>query len=291
MINTDGTGLEIFSFPIEEMLEKDWKALDFQTNEWERISHYAVSSDGSCIACVLKGYLGPIRYGNASAIISMDTNSGEQKTILAPVLQDNRWEWIGTPSRPLLGGGWAFGINGQGDKILFGAQSTEDPTDYDLYLFDLETDQIEKASDFHDRWFSMAEMSRNGEKIVFHYAGKKKKGIGTYLLRPEASELQLLESSHSPRVEFFDLSGNGRYVLHKNIYDGLLLDVVTGEESIAFNKDTQGYLPGLVPMDFPKFPAFWGPHIISDDGSRILLAGIPEGKKDPEVFLLDIERK
>jgi hypothetical protein len=190
-----------------------------------------------------------------------------------------------------LGGGWAFGINGSGDKILFGAQSTEDPIEYDLYICDWETGKIEKVSDFRDRWFSMAELSRDGEKIVFYYSGKKKQGIGTYLLRPATSDLQILESSHSPRVEFFDLSGNGRYVLYKHIYDGFLLDVTTGEESIAFNKDTQGYVHGLVPMDFPRFPAFWGSHIISEDGSRILLSGIPEGKKDPEVYLLAIEKK
>lgn len=291
MINTDGTGLKIISFPIVDLQGKDWKAMDFQANTWERISHYAVNSDGKRVACVMKGYLGPIRYGNASAIISIDTLSGEQKTILAPELSENRWEWTGFPSRPLLGGGWAFSINGPGDKILFGAQSTDDPLDYDLYLSNREGKQLTKITDFHDRWFSLAEMNAVGEKILFYYSGKKEQGIGTYLLNTETSELKHLESRLSPRVEFIDLSGNGQLILYKHIYDGALMDIVTGEEGIAFDKNTLGYVSGLVPMDLPRFPAFWGPHIMSYDGTKILLAGIPEGRKNPEFYLLNFEKK
>jgi dipeptidyl aminopeptidase/acylaminoacyl peptidase len=289
--NTDGTGFKIISFPIESLQGKDWNSLDFQAKEWERISHYAVNSDGSRVACVMKGHLGPIRYGNASAIILIDTHSGKQKTILAPELNENQWEWTGFPSRPLLGGGWAFSINGSGDKILFGAQSSDDQLDYDIYLSDWEGSQIKKITDFHDRWFSLAELSRDGKKIALFYTGKKKQGIGTYLLRSDASELEYVESRISPRVEFFDLSGNGQYIVYKHIYNGVLLDIETGEEGVAFDKNTQGYVSGLIPMDFPRFPAFWGPHIMSHDGTRILLAGIPEGKKNPELYLLNFETK
>lgn len=291
MINTDGTGLKIFSFPINDLQGKDWKAFGFQAKEWERISHYAINSDGNRAACVMKGHLGPLRFGNASAIILIDTRSGEQKTILAPELNENQWKWTGFPSRPLLGGGWAFSINGSGDKILFGAQSSDDPLDYDLYVSDWEGTQIEKITDFHDRWFSLAELSKDGKKIVLFYTGKKKQGIGTYLLRSGTSELEFAKSRLSPRVEFFDLSGNGQYILYKHIYDGVLLDIETGEERVAFDKNTLGYVSGLVPMDFPRFPAFWGPHIMSHEGTRILLSGIPEGKKNPEFFLLNFEVK
>lgn len=45
VLNTDGTGSKIFSFPIEALQGKDWEALDFAGNEWERISHYAVNSE------------------------------------------------------------------------------------------------------------------------------------------------------------------------------------------------------------------------------------------------------
>ena len=291
IINTDGTGLKILSFPIESLQGKDWNALDFRAKEWERISHYAVNSDGSRVACVMKGHLGPIRYGNASAIILIDTHSGEQNTILAPELNEDQWEWTGFPSRPLMGGGWAFCMNGTGDKFLFGAQSSDDQLDYDIYLSDWEGNKIKKITDFQDRWFSLAEMSRDGEKIALFYTGKKKQGIGTYLLRSDATELEFAKSRFSPRIEFFDLSGNGKYILFKHIYDGVLLDIETGEEGIAFDKNTQGYVSGLIPMDFPRFPAFWGPHIMSHDGRRVLLAGMPEGKKNPEFYLLNFEMK
>ncbi len=289
VINTDGTGFMVYSFPIKSLQEKNWKSLDFKGNEWERISHYAVNSDGSRVACVMKGHLGPIRYGNASAIILIDTHSGEQKTILAPDFSENGWEWTGFPSRPLLGGGWAFSMDGSGDKILFGAQSSDDQLDYDLYISDWQGSQINKITDFHDRWFSLAEMSMDGEKILLFYSGKKKQGIGTYLIKTDTLELAYVESGQSPRVEFFDLSGNGQYILHKHIYNGLLLDIETGEEKIAFDKKTPGYVSGLVPMDFPRFPSFWGPHIMSNDGARILLSGIPEGRKNPEFYLLNLE--
>jgi hypothetical protein len=291
IINTDGTGFKIIPFPIEALRGKDWKSLDFTGNEWERISHYAVDSDGSRVACVMKGHLGPIRYGNACAIILVDTLSGGQKTILAPDFNGKQWEWTAPPYRPLLGGGWAFGISGSGERILFGAQSSEDKLDYDLYLSDWEGTQFKKITDFHDRWFSLAELSQDGKKVVFFYTGKKKQGIGTYVVSSEVSDLEYLESRISPKVELYDLSGSGQYILFKHIYDGVWLDLDAGEEGIAFDQNTQGYVSGLIPMDFPRFPAFWGPRIMSYDGARILLVGIPEGKQSPEIYLLSFEIK
>ncbi len=289
VINTDGTGLKIFSFPIAILREKDWKAMDFAGNEWERISHFAVNSDGSRVACVMKGYLGPIRYGNAGAIVLIDTESGEQKTILAPDFNGKQWEWTSHPSRPLLGGGWAFGLSRSGDRILFGAQSSDDTLDYDLYLADWEGIRITKITDFQDRWFSLAEMSQDGTKVVFFYTGKKKQGIGTYMIDVERSELVYLRSPLTQKIEYYDMSGNGRYILYKNIYDGIVLDRETGAGQIAFDQNTPGYVTGLVPMDFPRFPAFWGPRIMSLDAKRILISGIPEGKRNPEIYLLSFE--
>ena len=85
------------------------------------------------------------------------------------------------------------------------------------------------------------------------------------------------------------MSGNGRYILHKHIYDGIVLDLDTGEEGVAFDQNTPGFVSGLVPMDFPQFPAFWEPRIMSQSGTRIILAGIPEGKGSPEFYLLSFE--
>jgi hypothetical protein len=291
MINTDGTGFRIFSFPIENLQEKEWERLGFKGNEWERISHYSVNYDGSRVACVMKGYLGPVRYGNASAIIMLDTLRGKTATILAPELNANRWEWTKHPSRPLLGGGWAFDINGAGDRVLFGAQTTDDPMDFDLYISDWEGTRIQKITDFHDRWFSLAELSDDGNKVVFYYSGMKNQGIGTYMADSDGSALRHLQEALSPSIAYYDLSGNAKYIVYRLIYEGKFLDCETKEEGIIFDPDTPGYVTGSIPMDFPQFPAFWGPKIMSYEGTRIIIAGIPEGKQSPEFYLLSFENK
>jgi len=291
VIDTDSTNLRIIPFPIEALKEKDMKAFDFKTDEWERVSNYAASWDGSRIACAVKGYSGPIRYGNASAIILLDVLRMEQKTILEPVFNGKQWEWPSTPCRPLTGGGWAFGMSGSGGKVLFGAQASEDNTDYDLYVYDWDRSELRKITDFHDRWFNLAELSQDGEKIIFFYSGKKKQGIGTYVVNTDGSCLKLLESRLTSRVEYFDMSGNGRFILFKNIYKGIILDLQTDQEWVAFDENTQGYIRGLVPMDFPRYPAFWAPQFVSHTGERILLVGPPLGKETPEVFLLSLENR
>jgi hypothetical protein len=293
IINSDGTGLEIHSFPIQSLQDKNWKSLGFKGNEWERVSHFALNADGSRVACALKGHMGPIRYGNASAISLLDTRSGEKRTILAPAFTDKGWEWPEHPSKALLGGGWTLSMDAAGDKILFGANSSDDSLDFDLYIYDWTENGTHKVTNFHDRWFSQAELSGSGEKVVLYYTGKKKRGIGTYLVDvgTNESEALLVESEHSPRVEFFDVSGNGKVILHKHIYDGFLIDTDSGAEFVAFDRDTPGYVSALVPMDFPGFPAFWGPHIMNHDGTIILLSGIPEGKNGPEIYLLNLGDK
>lgn len=289
MIKTDGAGSKIIPFPIEDLREKDWNALDFAGDEWERISHYAANTDGSRVACVMKGHLGPVRYGNASAIILLDTQSGRQRTVLAPEFNGEEWSWTSHPSRPLQGGGWAFDMSGSGGQILFGAQSSDDSLDYDLYLADWEGTRVNKITDFHDRWFSLGELTRDGKAVVFFYTGKKKQGIGTYVVESEGWESVFLKSRFSGKVEYTDMSGDGRYVLFKHIYDGILLDRETNTEEVIFNPNTAGYVSGLVPMDLPQFPAFWRPRIMDHGGDRILLAGLPDGKQSPEIYLLSFE--
>ncbi len=291
VIDTDSSNLRVIPFPIKALQKKDMKAFDFETDEWERVSNYVSSWDGSRIACAVKGYSGPIRYGNASGIILLDALRMEQKTILEPVFNGKQWEWTSAPCRPLTGGGWAFGMSGSGGKVLFGAQASEDNTDYDLYVYDWDTTDMRKITDFHDRWFNLAELSQDGEKVIFFYSGKKKQGIGTYVINKDGSSLKLLESQLTSRIEFSDLSGNGRFILFKNIYKGIILDLQTDQEWVAFDENTEGFIRGLVPMDFPRYPAFWAPRFVSHTGERILLVGPPQGKETPEVYLLSLENR
>ncbi len=291
VINTDGTDIRIISFPIETLQGKDMKTLDFKSDEWERVTNYVLSWDGNRIACGVKGHTGPSRYGNASAVILLDTPHLKQKTILGPDFKGEQWEWSSPPLRPLLGGGWAFGMDRTGSKVLFGAQSTEDQTAYDLYVYDWDSDEQIKITDFKDRWFSLAEMSQQGDNVVFFYTGKKQQGIGTYVVCTDGSGLKHLKSQIVSSIEFSDLSGNGRYILYKNIYNGMVFDLETGEEWVAFDESTPGYAHGLVPMDFPRYPAFWSPKFMSQGGERILLFGLPSGKNTPEIYLLNMETK
>ena len=291
VINTDGTHFRVFPFQIETLKGKDLKSLELESDEWERVSNYSVSSDGGRIACLLKGHLGPRRYGNPSGIVFLDTSTGKQRTILAPDFNGKEWVWTQMPRRPLIGGGWAFALSGNGKWLVFGAQSSTDKTDYDLYEINWDGDKTRRITDFHDRWFSLADISHDGEKIIFFYNGKKKQGIGTYSVKRNGSELKYLESKAGPRIDFFDLSGNGRHLLFKHIYKGMMLDLYAGKEVIAFDNQTPGYISGLIQMDFPRLPAFWGPKIMSFNGDKILLVGPPEGKETPEIYMLSLGTK
>lgn len=291
VVNTDGTDFWLTKFPIDALRGKDTESLDFTSSDWERVSNYAVSNDGNRIACVLKGHLGPTRYGNPSGIVFLDVSDKKQRTILSPEFDGKEWSWSSIPRRPLLGGGWAFAMSGNGQKIVFGAKSFTDKIDYDLYVTDWDGKETKRITDFHDRWFSLADISHDGEKIVFFYNGSKKHGIGTYMVHADGSELKYLEPKLVPRIELFDMSGNGRYILFKHIYKGMIFDLETGVEIVAFDEDTRGYVKGIIPMDFPRIPAFWVPRIMSFRGDRILLAGPPQGKETPEIYVLSIERR
>jgi len=291
VVNTDGTNFRIISFPIKALEGKKLKSLEFTSGDWERLSNYAVSSDGERIACVLKGHLGPRRYGNPGGIVLLDASTQKQRTILAPDFEENEWKWPSFPCRPLIGGGWAFALSGNGQKIVFGAQSSTDKIDYDLYVVNWNGKEIKRITDFHDRWFSLADISHDGEKIVFFYNGRKKQGIGTYAVNGEGKELKYIKSRLAPRVELFDMSGDGQYILFKHIYKGMILNLNTGLEMVAFDENTPGYVKGLTPMDFPRIPAFWSPKIMSLKGDRVLLIGPPQGKETPEIYMLSIEVK
>jgi len=291
VVNTDGSNLRVFNFPIESLKEKDLRSLELTSSAWERISNYAVDRAGNRIACLLKGHLGPRRYGSPSGIVLLDTMDEKQRTIICPDFNGTEWKWTSFPRRPLLGGGWSFCLSGDGKTLVFGAQSSEDKTDYDLYTVDWNGQAFKRITDFHDRWFSLADISDNGETVVFFYNGKKEQGMGTYAIHADGSGLKCLESSVGPRIEFFDLSGNGRYILYKHVYEGMVFDLRTGNEMKAYNEATPGYIKGIIPMDIPRLPAFWGPRIMSFKGDRVLLVGPPSGKETPEIHLLQIDVK
>ncbi len=291
VIKTDRTDSKIFSFPIEALKGKDLKSLEFESPNWERISNYAVDKEGIRIACLLKGHLGPRRHGHPSGIVLLDVPNGKQNTALAPDFNGTEWEWPDFPRRPLLGGGWAFCLSGDGKMLVFGAQSSKEKTDYDLYVLKRGGEEMRRITDFHDRWFSLADISDDGEKVVFFYNGRKKQGMGTYMIHTDGSGLNYLESNMAPRIELFDMSGDGQIILYKHVYKGMAFDLLAGKERVVFDEKTPGYIKGLMPMDFPRIPAFWGPRIMSFKGHRVLLVGPPQGKDTPEIYMLQIDMK
>jgi hypothetical protein len=289
VLPTDGSGFWMTSFSIQNLKGKDFESLEFESGNWERVANYAISEDGNRIACLVKGHLGPRRFGGSSGIIFLDMTTQEQTTLLAPEFKSDGWFWPEFPCRPATGGGWAFCMSEDGQTVIFGAQTSEDPNDYDLYTADWNSQEIVKITDFSDRWFSLADITQDGQSVLFFYNGKKKKGIGTYRIDKQGTDLAYIGSQTAPRIEFFDMSGNGRFVLFKNIYQGKRMNLQTGEEIVAFSHKTEGYVQGITPMDFPHYPSFWRPQIMSVSGERVLLVGPPQGKDSPEIYLLTID--
>jgi hypothetical protein len=281
--------IETLQFRMAALEGEDIKAAGFRSANWERISNFAVSTDGTRIALALKGHLGPLRYGNCSGIILLDLKAKKQRTILTPEFKNEGWTWSSFPSNPLLGGGWAFALSGNGEKVLFGARSSEDKTDYDLYVADWNSGNIKKITDFSDRWFSLADMDFDGKEAVFYYNGEKKQGIGTYRINTDGSEMRILMSPSQPRIELVGMAGNGSLIYYKNVYQGMVLDLKKGEESILFDERVPGYVRGVIPMDFPQVPAFCTPKIASLNGDRILLAGPPLDRQSFELYLLSVD--
>lgn len=289
VLSTDGSGFWMTSFPIQNLVGVDLKSHEFQNGDWERVANYSLSTDGNRIACLVKGHLGPRRFGSASGIIFLDVATKKQTTLLAPEFKTDGWTWPSFPRRPSTGGGWAFCMSEDGQTVVFGAQSSDDPNNYDLYTARWMSQDIERLTDFSDRWFSLADITQNGQAVLFFYNGRKKQGIGTYRINRDGTGLTYLESHIAPRIEFFDMSGDGRFAIFKNIYQGKRLNLQTGEEIVAFSDKTEGYVQGITPMDFPHFPSFWRPQIMSASGKKILLAGPPQGKDSPEIYLLSID--
>ncbi len=285
---TDGSEIWVTSLPIQNLTGADLESLGFKNGNWERVSNYSLSADGTRIVCLVKGHLGPQSSGSASGIILLDVASKKQTTLLAPELKDGRWEWMSFPRQPSTGGGWAFCMSEDGRTVVFGAQASDDANDYDLYSAQWESRKIERLTDFSDRWFSLADITQDGREVFFFYTGQKKQGIGTYRINSDGTGLLNLESPVTSRIDFFDASGDGRFILYKNIYEGLRLDLQSGEEIVAFSDKTKGYVQGAVPMDLPHFPSFWRPQIMNVRGDRILLVGPPQGKDSPEIYLLSI---
>ncbi|MBN1224258.1 MAG: hypothetical protein JXB23_13505 [Candidatus Aminicenantes bacterium] len=286
--DVEGASIEIISFPISALKDKDVHSLGFDSSDWERVSNYAISSTGLRIACAVKGHLGPRRYGYASGIVLLNLKDKTQDTLLAPDFNEQGWDWPGYPRRPLMGGGWAFGLSGDGRSVLFGAQSSEDVNDYDLYIAEWGKKTPKRITDFHDRWFSLADIGHDGKRIVFFYTGKKKSGIGTYAIASDGSSLKQLESKLGPRIEFLDMSEDGSFLFYKHIYKGMIMNLETGTEFVAYDERTPGYAEGMAPMDFPSFPSFWTPQITSYNGEFTLLIGPPFGKEASEIYLLHI---
>jgi hypothetical protein len=289
VLPTDGSGISITSFPIQNLEGMDLKSFEFETGNWERVANYSISADGNRIACLVKGHLGPRELGGASGIILLDVEAKKQTTLLAPELKTEGWIWTSFPRQPSTGGGWAFCMSEDGQTVVFGAQGSDDPNDYDLYSAQWIDREIKRLTDFSDRWISLADISQDGQAVIFFYTGSKKQGIGTYRIKGDGNGLTYLKSSIKPRMDFFDVSGDGRFVLFKNIYQGYKLDLQTGEETIVFSDKTQGYIQGMIPMDLPHYPSFWRPQIMNVSGDRVLLVGPPQGKESPEIYLLSID--
>lgn len=290
VVHLDGTSFKVFPFPIKALEGIDLKSYEFSSTDWERLSYYAVSTDGSRIACVVKGHHGPSRYGNPSGIIVLDTTTEKQQTLLSPDFVEKQWTWTDTPMRPLTGGGWGFGLSGNGQKIIFGAQSSSTKTDYDLYSMDWTGEKLSKITNFQDRWFSLADISQDGHQILFYYTGQKKQAIGSYLFQEDGQKIFYLQTSSGSRIEFFDMSGNGHFIAYLEGYTGKIFDIQTGNDTMAFDENTEGYAAGMAPMDFPRIPSFWCPKILSHSGNRILLAGFPPGRTTPEIYMLYLNK-
>ena len=283
-------GIKLYRFLHQGVGEKDMGPLDFKSPAWERFSHYAISHDGNRIACVLKGHLGPRRYGDCSGIVLIDLDTSAQRFLLRPEFKDGSWNWSSFPRNPLLGGGWSFSLSGNGERVVFGAQSSKDDTDFDLYVADWKGTAARKITEFSDRWFSMAELDFKGDRVLFYYNGKKNRGIGTYRVNRDGSGLQYIKSRIVERIELYGVSGDGSFLFHKNVYQGLLMSVESGREYLLFDGQTPEIARGISYLDFPRSPAFWTPQTISLKGKWLLLYGLPEGRQSPEIYLLSVDQ-
>lgn len=287
-VNTSDRKTEILSFPNEGLKGVDSRELGFHDSNWERISAVAINEEGNRIALSVKGHMGPRRFGSCSGIILFDLKANTRATALGPVFGDDTWNWSAYPRKPLLGGGWAFALSGDGEKLVFGAQSGDDKTDYDLYVMNWSGHGMKRITRFSDRWFSMADIDFNGNRVVFFYNGTKEQGIGTYQVMSDGSGLQKIISSSTPRIEFYGFAGKSPRLFYKNVYRGMMLDLSNGQEYVVLDSRVPGYVGNVIPMDFPRVPAFCTPQGVSYDGRRVLVSGPPTGRQSAELYLLSL---
>lgn len=283
-------GVALYRFSHQGISEEDMGPEGFKSPAWERISHYAVSHDGNRIACVLKGHLGPRRFGDCSGIALLDLDASGQRFLMEPVFKEDSWNWSSFPRNPLLGGGWSFSMSGNGEKLVFGAQSSQEETDYDLYVADWQDSSPRKITAFNDRWFSMAAMDFKGNGVLFYYNGKKKQGIGTYRVNADGTGLRYVESPSGGRIELYGVSVDGTTIFYKNVYRGLLMHLPSGREYVLFDGQLSGTPRGLSFMDFPLCPAFWTPETINMTGDRLLIFGSPQGRQSAEIYMLSFDQ-
>jgi hypothetical protein len=289
MVDMADSKIEILSFPNEGLNGVDWQDLGFQNSGWERISGLAINEGGNRIALSVKGHLGPRRFGSCSGIILLDLKAGTRTAALAPEFGEETWKWSAFPRKPLLGGGWAFALSGDGEKLVFGAQSGEDKTDYDLYVMTWPGKKVTRITRFSDRWFSLADIDFTGDRVVFFYSGTKKQGIGTYEVMSDGSGLRKISSPSTPRIELYGFAQKSSLLFFKNVYRGMMLDLSSGREYVILDSGIPGYVHNVIPMDFSQAPAFWTPRGVSYNGSRVLVSGPPTGRQSAELFLLSMK--
>ena len=286
MVNIDGSGFRTIAFKNEALSSVDWKNNKFESDAWERVANYDISDDGNLIACVLKGHFGPVGYGNPSGILVVNSDGSDQRTLLTPHFENDQWAWNEFPRKPLTGGGWAFAMSGDGKRLLFGAQASEETSDYDLYTMDVDGMNPRRITSFRDRLFSFADISDDGNRIVFFYSGKRGDGIGTYVMNSDGTGLRRLTSHIVNRIDYDDTADFGDKVYFKAPSGGVVMEVDQEYETLLFDRSTPGYVRSGVEMDFPSYPSFWAPDFVSRDGHTVLLSGVPKGKDLLEVYVL-----
>jgi Tol biopolymer transport system component len=289
VINSDGTEFKAIELRNEDLASMDWKKENFHRDTWGRIANYAISDDGRLIACVVKGHFGPVSYGTPSGILVIDADGSNQRTLLGPHFKESHWSWDGFPRNPLTGGGWAFALSGDGETLLFGAQSSEEKADYDLYRMNVDTPRAQRVTSFRDRLFSFADISDNGDRVTFFYSGKKGDGVGTYTMNSDGTALRRVGSETVSRVDYDDVTGSGKTIVFQAPSGAYAIDVDQNHESLLFSRSTPGYVRSGVEMGFPAYPSFWAPNFMSRDGSTLLLTGVPVGKDAAELYVLRIK--
>jgi hypothetical protein len=291
VINADGSNLKVIPLVNENIARHEWKKWGFIDETWRSISQYRISDDGKDVACLVKGHRGARDLAAPSGIVIVHLDGSKPDTVLAPALEKKGWVWKGFPRRPFTGGGWVFDMSGDGKKVFFGAQSSEKKEDYDLYLISSDGKGLRRIAQIKDRWMVRGDISTTAKTFSFFYSGKGLEGMGSYVIGfGKDPGLRLLHSKITDRIDFEEMSGDGKRIIHRVLGKGLaLIEADSAEFMLLDDKLRDAYgLRGAV--DFPYFPSFWNPRIMSLKGDRILLEAIPPGKDRREIYLLRLHR-